>query len=146
MITTFLRYTQRKGGGDPRRRVVQPLLFHVVSCARSFKPLRIPGINSKELIPPAYVACNGPVRQPIPTRFLAIMDCLKLPALFSYFLGLFLIGQPPFQSLEIIQLHYVPFLFSKKVEKTTLSRDHFFIGLRAPNIKSLLCKKLANSS
>ncbi len=26
--------------------------------------LRSPGIDSKETIPPAYVACSGPVRQP----------------------------------------------------------------------------------
>jgi hypothetical protein len=42
-----------------------------------------PGIDSKELIPPAY-ACSlvGRYDNPIPTRFLAPIDCLKIPAQF----------------------------------------------------------------
>ncbi len=38
-------------------------------------------IDSKELIPPAYVAPDGPVRQPYSySRFLAPIDCSKIPA------------------------------------------------------------------
>ncbi len=41
-----------------------------------------PGIDSKESIPPAYVAFAGRYNNPIPTRFLlAPIDCLKIPAL-----------------------------------------------------------------
>ncbi len=44
--------------------------------ARIFKRLWSPGIDSKEWIPPAYVAHDTP----IPTWFLAPIDCLKIPA------------------------------------------------------------------
>jgi hypothetical protein len=37
-----------------------------------------------ESIPPAYVAWVGRYNNPIPTRFLASIDCLKIPALYEY--------------------------------------------------------------
>jgi hypothetical protein len=43
------------------------------------KLLWSPGINSKELIPPAYVLA-GLYNNPIPARFLAPLDCSKVPA------------------------------------------------------------------
>ena len=45
----------------------------------SFKLLWSPGIESKESIPPAYVAWRvaGRYDNPIPTRFLAPIDCFK---------------------------------------------------------------------
>jgi hypothetical protein len=46
-----------------------------------FKHLWSPGIDSKEWIPPAYVASRAGYDNPIPTRFLAPVDCLKIPAL-----------------------------------------------------------------
>ncbi len=44
--------------------------------ARIFKLLKSPRIDSKKSIPPA-----GRYDNPIPTRFLAPIDCLKIPAL-----------------------------------------------------------------
>jgi hypothetical protein len=49
--------------------------------ARICKTLRSLGIYSKELIPPAYVAWRPGTTNPIPTRFLAPIDCSKIPAL-----------------------------------------------------------------
>jgi hypothetical protein len=46
--------------------------------ARILKLLWIPGIDSKEPIPPAYVAWWA--GNSIPSRFLAPIDCLKIPA------------------------------------------------------------------
>ncbi len=43
------------------------------------KFLRSPGIDSKELIPPAY-ALAGLYNNPIPTWFLAPLDCSIVPA------------------------------------------------------------------
>jgi hypothetical protein len=43
------------------------------------KLLWSPGIDSKELIPPAY-ALAGLYNNPIPARFLAPLDCSKVPA------------------------------------------------------------------
>ncbi len=34
-----------------------------------------------ELIPPAFVAWRPDTTNPIPTRFLALIDCSKIPAL-----------------------------------------------------------------
>jgi hypothetical protein len=48
------------------------------------KLLWSPGIDSKELIPPAYVLA-GLYNNPIPTRFLAPLDCSKVPAPCWYF-------------------------------------------------------------
>jgi hypothetical protein len=46
-----------------------------------FKLLRSPRIYSKEPIPPGCVAwLAGQYDNPIPTRFLAPIDCLKIPA------------------------------------------------------------------
>ncbi len=45
-----------------------------------FKLLRSLRIDSKKSIPPAYVAWRAG-RQPSPTRFLDLKDCLKIPAL-----------------------------------------------------------------
>jgi hypothetical protein len=47
-----------------------------------FKLLWSPGIDSREWIPPAYVLCSlvGRYDNPIPTWFLAPIDCLKLLA------------------------------------------------------------------
>jgi hypothetical protein len=48
---------------------------------RIFKRLRSPGIDSKKGIPPAYVAWRaGTITLHIPTRLLAPMYCLKIPA------------------------------------------------------------------
>ncbi len=54
--------------------------MYIVHWARIFKYIRNPWIDSKESIPPAYVACYD---NPIPTRFLAPIDCLKIPALYT---------------------------------------------------------------
>jgi hypothetical protein len=48
------------------------------------KLLWSPGINSKELIPPAY-APGGLYNNPIPTRFLVPLDCSKVPSPCWYF-------------------------------------------------------------
>jgi hypothetical protein len=50
-----------------------------------FKLLGSPVIDSKESIPPAYVAwrINQQYDNPILTRFLAPIDCSKIPALDS---------------------------------------------------------------
>jgi hypothetical protein len=48
------------------------------------KLLWSPGIDSKELIPPAY-ALAGLYNNPIPARFLAPLDCSKVPAPCWYF-------------------------------------------------------------
>ena len=42
-----------------------------------FKLLKSPGINSKESIPPSYIAWQAGTT----TRFLAPMDCTKIPSL-----------------------------------------------------------------
>ncbi len=49
----------------------------------NFKLLRSPGIDSNESIPPAYAVCSlaGRYDNPIPTRFLAPIELLKIPAL-----------------------------------------------------------------
>jgi hypothetical protein len=54
----------------------------LVSRARIFKRLCSSRIDSKELIQPAYVAWRaGKITLwPIPTQFLAPIDCLKIPA------------------------------------------------------------------
>ncbi len=51
--------------------------------ARIFKRLWSPGIDSKELIPPAYVVA-GQYDNPIPPRFLAPIDPLKILAQNAY--------------------------------------------------------------
>ncbi len=48
-----------------------------------FKLLRGQRVSSKESIPPAYVATAGQYDNPIPTQFLAPIDCSKMPALES---------------------------------------------------------------
>jgi hypothetical protein len=48
------------------------------------KLLWSPGIDSKELIPPAY-ALAGLYNNPIPARFLAHLDCSKVSAPCWYF-------------------------------------------------------------
>ncbi len=55
---------------------------HWSTRAGIFKPLRSPGIDSKESIPPAYVVWRVRYDNPIPTRFLVPIDCFKIPALF----------------------------------------------------------------
>jgi hypothetical protein len=50
--------------------------------ARIFKCLWSPGIDSKEWIPPVYVAWRAGTITPLPTRFLVPIDCLKIPALY----------------------------------------------------------------
>ncbi len=52
-----------------------------LSRARIFKRLWSPGINSKAPIPPAYVAWRAGTITPFPTRCLAPIDFLKIPAL-----------------------------------------------------------------
>ncbi len=53
-----------------------------VARARTFKYLWGPGIDAKEWIPPAYVVCSlaGRYENPIPPRCLAPIDFLKIPA------------------------------------------------------------------
>jgi hypothetical protein len=53
-----------------------------VVLSQNFKVLWIPGIDSKEKIPPAYVAWRAGATTLIlvPTRFLAPIDCSKIPA------------------------------------------------------------------
>jgi hypothetical protein len=46
------------------------------------KLLWSPGIDSKELIPPAY-ALAGLYNNPIPAHFLAPLDCSKAPLTFT---------------------------------------------------------------
>ena len=53
----------------------------IESRARIFKILRCPRIDSKEPIPPGCVALAGRYDNLNHTRFLALMDCLKIPAL-----------------------------------------------------------------
>ncbi len=62
-----------------------------------------PGIDSKELIPPAY-ALAGLYNNPIPARFLSPLDCSKVPAPCWYFrqsigtrnkVGIGLLYRPP---------------------------------------------------
>ncbi len=48
--------------------------------ARIFKHLRSPGIDSKEPILPGCVVWRAGAENPIPTRFLAHTDCLRIPA------------------------------------------------------------------
>jgi hypothetical protein len=52
------------------------------------KLLWSPGIDSKELILPAY-ALAGLYNNPIPAQFLAPLDCSKVPAPFWYFLTIY---------------------------------------------------------
>ncbi len=61
-----------------------------VASARICKRLRSPGIDSKESIAPCWNWFLGSLKpfknsgrydNPIPTRFLAPLDCLKIPAL-----------------------------------------------------------------
>ncbi len=52
----------------------------VVARARIFKHLWSPGIDSKKWILPAYSSLAGRYDNPIPHRFLAPIDCLKIPA------------------------------------------------------------------
>ncbi len=51
--------------------------------ARIFKLLRSPGIDSNKPIPPAYVTLARRCNNPIPTWFLAPIECLKIPALMA---------------------------------------------------------------
>ncbi len=57
--------------------------FKIASWARISKLSRSPEIDSKESIPPAYVAMAGPYDNRMPTRFLAPIDCLKIPVLMN---------------------------------------------------------------
>ncbi len=51
-----------------------------------------PGIDSKESTPPAYVAWRAStIDNPIPPRFLAPIDFLKIPALAGRYDNLFLL-------------------------------------------------------
>ncbi len=55
----------------------------LVSWDGIFKHVRGPGIDSKESMPPAYVAWRAGTTNYIPARFLVPKDCLKIPALLS---------------------------------------------------------------
>ncbi len=50
-------------------------------CAGIFKLLRSPGIDSKEIDSASLCSLAGQYVNPIPTRFLAPINCLKIPAL-----------------------------------------------------------------
>ncbi len=54
-------------------------LYPFVLKSQIFKLLRSLGIDSKESISPAYLAA-GRYDNPVPTRFLAPIDRLKIPA------------------------------------------------------------------
>jgi len=58
----------------------QPDLTSFFSRGGIFKLLWSPGIDSKESIPPAYVALAGRYDNSIPTRLLAPIDCSKMSA------------------------------------------------------------------
>jgi hypothetical protein len=53
--------------------------YHFISRARICKLLRSPGIDSKERIPPPREHGWPGVDNPIPTQFLAPIECLKIP-------------------------------------------------------------------
>ncbi len=56
------------------------LAIYIENRARILKCLRSTGFDSKDSILPAYVAWLPRNDNPIPTRFLAPIDCLKIPA------------------------------------------------------------------
>ncbi len=60
----------------------------MVIRAQIFKLLRSTRIDSKESIPPSYVSWRAVTANPVPTRFLAPTDCLKIPAQFCWPYGL----------------------------------------------------------
>ncbi len=66
-------------GGNSWKSSRLPLYRRPFNWARTFKCLWGLGIDSKEWIPPAYVACRA--GNPILPRFLAPIDFLKIPAL-----------------------------------------------------------------
>jgi len=63
------------GGGFP-----EPVFLNVYGAKESISRNRFQGIDSKELIPPAYVAWRAGTINLFFTRFLAPIDCLKIPA------------------------------------------------------------------
>ncbi len=66
------------------------------SLSPNFKLLRSQIIDSKQPIPPGCVAWRAVYDNPIPSRFLAPIDCLKIPALaVRYTTNLFLLGSWP---------------------------------------------------
>ncbi len=86
-IAVYLHLGLHKGRTSYRRSL-QPSKENIV---RIFKRLWSPGIDSKEWIRPAYVALAGRYDNPIPTRFLAPIDSLKIPSQhFKTFLYFFL--------------------------------------------------------
>jgi hypothetical protein len=60
--------------------VLQYSNIEALCCARIIKLLMSPRIDFKESIPPAY-GLLGRYDNPIPTRLLALIDCLKIPSL-----------------------------------------------------------------
>jgi hypothetical protein len=60
------------------------MLSYRLARARIFKLSRSPGIDSKESIPPAYAAWLSGTTTLYPTRFLAPIDCLQIPAQATY--------------------------------------------------------------
>ncbi len=62
----------------PNSRTFDINILSQLSWARIFKRLWSPRIDSKELIPSAYVARYD---NPTPTRFLTPIDCFKIPGL-----------------------------------------------------------------
>jgi hypothetical protein len=67
-------------GPSPPPGVLQYSNIEALCCARIIKHLRSPRIDSKESIPPAY-GLAGRYDNPIPSRFLVLIDCLKIPSL-----------------------------------------------------------------
>jgi hypothetical protein len=55
-------------------------ITHLQYIAGISKLFMSPGIDSKEPIPPGCVAWRTRTKIPIPTRFLALIDCSKIPA------------------------------------------------------------------
>jgi hypothetical protein len=74
-------YMQVKSHNIARFRVEISLKLLILARARIFKRLWSPGIDSKELIPPGLCILAGRYDSPIPTRCLAPIDFLKIPAL-----------------------------------------------------------------
>ncbi len=68
--TLVLKYGPCKVHTHPKEPSPPPPICTLAFRARIFKHLRSQGIDSKELIPPAYVAWRAGYDNAIPTRFL----------------------------------------------------------------------------
>jgi hypothetical protein len=78
--------------------------FFSLSWARIFKFLRSPRIYSKEPLPHGCVAWRAGTTTPFPTRFLAPIDGLKIPALYSLCYLVVFAPHPPLGHLLVRHL------------------------------------------